>query len=148
MSTGIQFFGDIKLEDGRTIKEHNMDLKHNIPLGTLVEIVAPDSDYETEEYMRNGLRLFVVRHDRDCDGTPLYSLSFTKTAGKEYASSVERIRDLQKPQPAVDVGQSKEAAMQVIQREQTLAIALWNLHRLEGSILHGMPEDALQVVGK
>jgi len=35
---------------------------HAIPIGALVE-------------MENGARLFVVHHSRDCDQTPLYSLS-------------------------------------------------------------------------
>ena len=48
---------------GKIFREENNALKHKIALKTLVE---------TE----NGLRLFVVSHDRDCDGTPLYSLSF------------------------------------------------------------------------
>lgn len=42
--------------------------KHAIALGSLVEI---DIDYSPE----HRLRLFVQAHNRDCDGTPLYSLS-------------------------------------------------------------------------
>jgi len=52
-------------ETGKTYREENNEKIHNIPLGTLVEV-------------GEGLRLFVVQHDRDCDGTPLYSLSFDK----------------------------------------------------------------------
>lgn len=48
---------------GKTIKEVNLEKNHNIPIGALVEIKS------------NGVRMFVVKHTRDCDGTPLYSLS-------------------------------------------------------------------------
>ena len=60
---------------GKTYREENNERIHNIPLGSLVEI---DFDDRYLESPKNGLRLFVVSHDRDCDGTPLYSLSFDK----------------------------------------------------------------------
>ena len=47
---------------GRSYREVNTDKEHNIPLGTLVEL-------------ENGARAFVVKHTRDCDMTPLYSLA-------------------------------------------------------------------------
>ena len=50
---------------GRSYKEVNLDKKHNITIGSLVEI-------------ESGVRLFVVSLDRDCDGTPLYSLCVDK----------------------------------------------------------------------
>lgn len=61
---------------GLTAREENEKKQHNIELGTLVEI-------------ENGCRLFVVAHERDWDGTPLYALSFNKewepnTYGTEY----------------------------------------------------------------
>lgn len=65
---------------GKTYKEENLEKKHNIELGTLVEVDFDDPD-------KKGLRLFVVRHDRDCDGTPLYSLSFNKN-WKEIEDSI------------------------------------------------------------
>ena len=60
---------------GKTWREENLEKVHNIPLGTLVEIDFDDSGLENPV---KGLRLFVVSHDRDCDGTPLYGLSFHK----------------------------------------------------------------------
>lgn len=64
-------FSDIKNpETGKTFREENMEKTHNIPLGSLVEVILDGE--------RNGLRLFVVQHGRDCDGTPLYGLSFDK----------------------------------------------------------------------
>lgn len=62
-------------KSGKTYREENLEKIHKIPLGTLVEV---DFNDEYCESPRKGLRLFVVRHDRDCDGTPLYSLSFNK----------------------------------------------------------------------
>jgi hypothetical protein len=63
-------------ETGKTYREENNAKNHNIPLGTLVEVDFDDSYLESP---KKGLRLFVVGHDRDCDGTPLYSLSFDKS---------------------------------------------------------------------
>ena len=48
---------------GKTWREENAARTHAIPLGALVEI------------FRTGVRLFVARQTRDCDETPLYSLS-------------------------------------------------------------------------
>jgi len=53
---------------GKTIREVNAEKKHRIPIGTLVEITKWDNDH-------NGVRMFVVKHSRDCDQTPLYCLS-------------------------------------------------------------------------
>ena len=47
---------------GKTYRQENSELVHNIPLGTLVEL-------------ETGARLFVVHLTRDCDMTPLYDLS-------------------------------------------------------------------------
>lgn len=48
---------------GKTYREENAELVHNIPVGTLVEVIE------------TGIRLFVVHHSRDCDQTPLYCLA-------------------------------------------------------------------------
>lgn len=65
---------DILEKNGKTIRENNLEIGHDVPLGTLVEV---------KRYLWYGegacekihARLWVVSHDRDCDGTPLYSLS-------------------------------------------------------------------------
>jgi len=68
------FVHDLIEDNGRTVRENNLAKPHTIPLGTLVEV-------KFDEWFGDGCcwkvhaRLFVVRHDRDCDGTPLYSLS-------------------------------------------------------------------------
>lgn len=63
---------DMESDDapGKTRREVNAEKRHSIPLGTLVEIVRFDEDPELA-----GVRVFVVRHTRDCDETPLYVLS-------------------------------------------------------------------------
>lgn len=64
--------------DGTTRKERNMKLQHEIPLLTLVEIKSGSME---------GLRLFVQGYTRDCDGTPLYNLSFRwKLVGIEHSA--------------------------------------------------------------
>ncbi|MFK4135961.1 hypothetical protein ACI2KR_27305 [Pseudomonas luteola] len=66
-------------ETGKTTKELNMERKHMYPLYSLVELHTPDG-YDSVD---DGLRLFVQGHDRDCDGTPLYALTFEpETIGK------------------------------------------------------------------
>lgn len=54
---------------GKTWREKNLEARHEIPLWTLVEV-----DYEGCE--NPGIRLYVCKHTRDCDGTPLYSLTW------------------------------------------------------------------------
>lgn len=65
---------DIVQDNGKTIRENNLARSHNIPIGTLVEV-----KYDTWEgdgaCLKVHARLWVISHDRDCDGTPLYSLS-------------------------------------------------------------------------
>jgi hypothetical protein len=52
---------DIVEENGLTTEQNNLNKKHNIKIGSLVEL-------------ENGVRLFIVKCSRDCDGTPLYYL--------------------------------------------------------------------------
>lgn len=64
---------DIVEENGRTIRENNLEKAHDIPIGTLVE-VKYDVWHSDGACEKTHARLWVVSHDRDCDGTPLYSL--------------------------------------------------------------------------
>jgi len=59
-------------QDGRTYREINNATAHKRKIGDLVELSS-------------GVRLFIVALNRDCDGTPLYSLSPNK-----YDTVVER----------------------------------------------------------
>ena len=77
------FVGDIVEENGKTVKENNLAVNHNVPIGSLVEITY-ESKYDEPHERVKGLRLFVVKHSRDCDGSPLYSLSYSLTAQDEY----------------------------------------------------------------
>ena len=86
----ITMVSDIREANGKTIRENNLEKEHQIPVGALVEITY--EDYADEEDPVNGLRLYVVNHSRDCDGTPLYDLSFKLTAQKEY-EDIERRKD-------------------------------------------------------
>lgn len=89
--TNIVFVGDLVEQNGKTWKENNLEIQHAIPLGTIVEISY--EAYPDEEDNTNGLRLFVVNHSRDCDGTPLYDLSFDKNIYKEYDKLDKKIKN-------------------------------------------------------
>lgn len=56
-------------ETGKTFRQENEEMTHNIPIGTLVDVKTEDGDT---------LRLYVVDQIRDFDGSPLYALSFDK----------------------------------------------------------------------
>lgn len=89
-------------DTGKTFREENNAKTHNIPIGTLVEIDFDDSYLEEP---KRGLRMFVVEHERDYDGTPLYALSFNKNwrpgmFGKEFAF-MERVM--------IDTGYSEDS---------------------------------------
>jgi len=71
----IVFLGDVVENNGKTLKENNLTISHNIPLESLVEV--------TDENGEPGLRLYVVAHLRDCDGTPLYGLATNPKLRKE-----------------------------------------------------------------
>ena len=64
---------------GRTYKEGNLAQPHSIPIGALVEF-APNEDFIVEDAEagldldQRGIRLHVIAHTRDCDGSPLYVL--------------------------------------------------------------------------
>ena len=59
---------------GKTWKEENLEKRHNIPIGALVE-VKWDAWFGDGACWIVHARLWVVGHRRDCDGTPLYSVS-------------------------------------------------------------------------
>jgi len=62
---------DLKnIDSGLTIKEDNLLKKHNIEIGQLVEVIK-DNEYPSKY---DNIRLYVIGHHRDCDGTPLYAI--------------------------------------------------------------------------
>ena len=52
---------------GKTLRQENNEKTHNIDIGKLVEIIPFESEYDN-------IRLYIIGHHRDCDGTPLYAL--------------------------------------------------------------------------
>lgn len=126
MSESI-FVGDIVENNGKTWKQNNLAKQHDIPLGTLVEITYK-SDYEDEEDSKFGLRLFVVNHSRDCDGTPLYDMSFDKNSYKEFKQTEEKIQNK-------DFSDSMDEAL-----------VRWMHQRTSGAILRHYGRESLKVV--
>jgi hypothetical protein len=68
-------FGDIVEENGKTIRENNSARQHKYPIGTLVEFEVDESHDYGRSSIKGTVRAFVCGHDRDCDGSPLYSMS-------------------------------------------------------------------------
>jgi len=66
--------GDIVEDNGRTIRENNLEIEHNIPVGTLVNVEYEDN-FEGGAYRKIKAHLWIVYQGRDCDGTPLYWVS-------------------------------------------------------------------------
>lgn len=65
---------DMKEKNGKTWKENNLAKTHKYPIDSLVE-VKYDTWFGGGACTKVHARLFVFSHNRDCDGTPLYSLS-------------------------------------------------------------------------
>lgn len=71
----------------RLWRDENMKKQHQIPLGSIVEVeVDMDNGWGPYEIAKHDgkeicigivgkLRMYVVKHSRDCDGTPLYSIA-------------------------------------------------------------------------
>jgi hypothetical protein len=67
-------YSSIVEPNGKTIRENNLETRHAIPLGTLVETQV-DTYYGQGASIKGVARMFVCKHSRDCDGTTLYSLT-------------------------------------------------------------------------
>ena len=67
---------------GLSWKEKNLRKEHNIPIGTLVEVDEKENDNDID-YNHGGIRAFIAAHTRDCDGTPLYTLSLKCPENRE-----------------------------------------------------------------
>lgn len=72
---------DIPDEDGKTPRQKNREKVHNIPVGSFVE---------SKEF---GFRLYVAKHVRDCDETPLYALSTDPEAGERMDMFEEKMEE-------------------------------------------------------
>ena len=82
----VVFCRDLVEENGKTVRENNMAIRHKIPIGTLVD-VKYDEWYGDGACSKVHARLFVVEHNRDCDGTPLYGLGKLPSDSEAYARS-------------------------------------------------------------
>lgn len=69
-----------------------MKQSHDIPLNSVVEIL--EYDWDRDEYVSKsyGLRLIVMKHTWDCDGTPLYSLGLM--TAEQYEAELEFLSTL------------------------------------------------------
>lgn len=85
MSTPPYVSDLVNTTTGKTWRQENLEAPHTLPLGTLVEVDCPTSEM-------HGLRLFVSRHDGDCDGEALYALSpYNPTDEKSLLYTMERV---------------------------------------------------------
>lgn len=121
------FIGDLVQENGKTVKENNLELVHNVPVGSLVEITY-ESEYEEPSERVKGLRLFVVKHSRDCDGSPLYALSHSLSAQDDY-DKIEQ-----------DIAQHKYGD------EMELRLMMLLKWQAMGKILNGYDEGSFTVI--
>jgi hypothetical protein len=115
---------EIKDENGVTDKDRNLEVQHRIPLGTMVEVDLKECD-------EHGCRLFVVSHGRDCDGTPLYGLSFNPKAHNdvlEFSEQLSQLHSAEFPCPSM------------------AALVRMSLHMARGSITSGLTEENLIVI--
>jgi len=65
---------------GKTWKKKNLEITHKISLWSLVEINYEDAP-------NKGVRLLVCKHTRDCDGTPLYSLTWDRNYYEQFVNN-------------------------------------------------------------
>tara|TARA_Y100001960_G_scaffold321323_1_gene395839 strand:- start:69435 stop:69821 length:387 start_codon:yes stop_codon:yes gene_type:complete len=70
-------------------KDENMAIKHCFTLGSAVRYIDSEPLLEEDSLenrlLLNAKSLFVVSQDRDCDGTPLYTLSTLPFNSKQEA---------------------------------------------------------------
>ncbi len=74
-------------ETGKTFREKNNELTHEISIGTLVDVIP----WEGAKTALAGIRLRVTGHARDCDGTPLYSLGVDSELLRGYTEDALRV---------------------------------------------------------
>jgi hypothetical protein len=84
------YFGDIVEANGRTIRENNTEIPHNLRVGQLVE-VKYDEWHGGGACSKVHARLWIVLCGRDCDGTPLYWLAATQCYDYGRLTVIERM---------------------------------------------------------
>ena len=71
------FVKNLVEENGETVEQNNMKIPHNIPIDTLVETEYVDQ-FDDDAYAEVKCRAYVFEHERDFDGTPMYTLAQRK----------------------------------------------------------------------
>ena len=103
---------DLVEANGKTVRENNAARDHTVQLGALVEITTDCPIGEFGSIFK-GVRMFVVAHARDCDGTPLYSLSVDRNIIKDVANEQEAYDGIDDPSLkcvfALSLGRAKGA---------------------------------------
>ena len=66
-------FSEIVEENGKTIRQNNLELKHKYPIGTLVEFEV-DHCGSGNAFIKGKAQAYVCHQGRDCDGSPLYDM--------------------------------------------------------------------------
>jgi hypothetical protein len=126
---------DVVEANGLTVRENNLNLKHNIPLYSLVETCL------IGETRSHGLRLFVAWHGRDCDGTPLYGLTMdTSIIGYDLSkrsTEEERYRSIFKA-GAMDFGWGESSLKIIVPGERVASSLLEEWTEKDGSIPKGV----------
>ncbi len=89
---GIVAVGDIVESNGKTIRENNMRIVHNLAVGDLVE-VKYDKSSGNGACEKVHARLWIVECSRDCDGTPLYYLSHLPLAAMQDMKKMFNLSD-------------------------------------------------------
>lgn len=75
MNPEIVFLSDMKESDGKTVRENNMERPHSFAMGDFLEVECSCGSTATDHNVYCGLRGYVTKLSRDCDGTPGYFLS-------------------------------------------------------------------------
>lgn len=125
----IMNVADIIEENGKTIRENNKAKTHNIPVNTMVEFHLEDLDENGAGYNAK-VKGYVYQHTRDCDGTPLYSISLVH--------------------PSKLLGVSEDSGVGVVMRIDRHSNWFFLKKEMEiqwlNKICNGYTEDALTVV--
>lgn len=91
----VTMMSELVEANGKTIRENNMSLQHNIPLGSLVEVKFDDW-HGGGACAKVHARMWVSICGRDCDGTPLYWLT------RETPDAIREIVEFYTGRPAPD----------------------------------------------
>ena len=150
MSNKVIMVKDIVEENGKTVEENNLALKHNIPIGTIVKIQFEDFHHEdkitgTSIILKGEATLYVCEHTRDCDGTPLYTLGSThqdlEIAKETFFMDMREMFSYGRMTP-------REQSLAVENIRTTLSIPMIGktFFKKYFNLIEGYPEEALETV--